>query len=270
MRSSVTPEHISHYRENGFVLVEDLLDQAEIAELSAAVAHGVAEMGDRKIVGGNDWKDGDSFYDNVFVQRLNLWKNEPVVKRYMLGAEIGAMASALAGVDALRVWHDQTLQKKPWANPTSWHLDTPYWSFDSRDALSIWIALDDVTMQNGCMYYLPGSNRLVNFENVGIGPNMGDLFNLYPALKTIEPVAVPMRAGSCAFHNGLTAHAAGPNMTPRWRRAMTCAYMPDGCTFNGKGNILTAEQIARLKIGDRLDDEQQNPLLDGAVSAAAR
>jgi phytanoyl-CoA hydroxylase len=270
MRSTVTPDHVAHYRENGFVLVEDLLDAGELAELSAAVASGVAAMGDRKIVGGEDWEEGDSFYDNVFLQRLNLWKSEPMVKRYMLGAEIGGMATALAGVDALRVWHDQTLQKKPWANPTSWHLDTPYWSFDSRDAISVWIALDDVTMQNGCMYYLPGSQRLATFENVGIGPNMGDLFGIYPRMKGIEPVPVPMRAGSCAFHNGLTAHAAGPNMTPRWRRAMTCAYMPDGCTFNGKGNILTAEQLARLKVGDRLDDEAQNPLVESAVSANAR
>ncbi|MBA2479748.1 MAG: phytanoyl-CoA dioxygenase family protein [Planctomycetes bacterium] len=268
MRTTVTSTHIDDYRQNGFVLVENLLDAGEIAELSAAVASGVEAMGNRKIVGGHDWKEGDSFYDNVFVQRINLWKNDAVVKRYMLGAEIGGIASSLAGVD-LRVWHDQTLQKKPWANPTAWHLDTPYWSFDSRDAISIWIALDDVTLQNGCMYYLPGSHRLVGFDNVDIGPNMGDLFRLYPQLKDIEPIAIPMRAGSCAFHNGLTAHAAGPNMTPRWRRAMTCAYMPDGSTFNGKGNILTAEQIARLTIGDVLVDEAQNPLVGVAAGVGS-
>ena len=42
---------------------------------------------------------------------------------------------------------------------------------------------------------------------------------------------------------------------------MTCAYMPDGATFNGTQNILTDEQVAVLDIGDALDDERQNPLV---------
>ena len=78
-----------------------------------------------------------------------------------------------------------------------------------------------------------------------------------------------MKAGDAAFHNGLMAHAAGPNMTPRSRRAMTCAYMPDGATFNGNQNILSDAQIARLEIGDVLDDESQVPLVWSKETAAA-
>ncbi len=206
------------------------------------------------------WEEGEGYYDKVFVQRLNLWKISPVVKRYMLGAEIGGLASELAGCD-LRVWHDQTLQKAPWANPTSWHLDVPYWSFHSRDAISIWIALEDTTLQNGCMYYLPGSHHLATYQNVGIGPDMGALFEVYPAMGAIEPVAAPMKAGSCGFHNGLTAHGAGANMTPRPRRAMTCGYMPAGSTYNGQTNIMPEKRVQQLAIGDSLDDEAENPLV---------
>ena len=42
---------------------------------------------------------------------------------------------------------------------------------------------------------------------------------------------------------------------------MTCAYMPDGATFNGQQNILSDEQVAELEVGDVLDDESQNPLI---------
>jgi ectoine hydroxylase-related dioxygenase (phytanoyl-CoA dioxygenase family) len=70
-----------------------------------------------------------------------------------------------------------------------------------------------------------------------------------------------MKAGSCSFHNGLTIHGANANMTPGFRRAMTCAYMPSGSTFNGTQNILSDDSIATLSIGDVLQDEQQNPLL---------
>ena len=70
-----------------------------------------------------------------------------------------------------------------------------------------------------------------------------------------------MKAGSCSFHNGLLAHGAGANMTPGYRRAMTCAYMPDGSTFNGKRNILTEAQMAALEVGDLLVDDEQVPLI---------
>ena len=50
-------------------------------------------------------------------------------------------------------------------------------------------------------------------------------------------------------------------MTPGWRRAMTCAYIPDGTTYNGQRNIVTDDQIARLQVGSPLDDESQNPVV---------
>ena len=64
-------------------------------------------------------------------------------------------------------------------------------------------------------------------------------------------------------------HGAGPNMTPGWRRAMTCAYMPDGATWNGQRNILADEQIARLRVGSPLDDDAQNPLVWSRTRAPA-
>ena len=66
---------------------------------------------------------------------------------------LGKMAADLAGVDGVRIWHDQALIKMPWANPTSWHQDNPKWSFTSDVAISIWIALDDVTGHNGCIFF---------------------------------------------------------------------------------------------------------------------
>jgi phytanoyl-CoA hydroxylase len=58
----------------------------------------------------------------------------------------------------------------------------------------------------------------------------------------------------------VTAHGAGANMTNKPRRAMTCRYLPDGCTFNGTQNILP-DAFKSLKIGERLDDPKQNPLV---------
>jgi ectoine hydroxylase-related dioxygenase (phytanoyl-CoA dioxygenase family) len=140
-------------------------------------------------------------------------------------------------------------------------LDVPYWSFTSADAITIWVALDDATLENGCLYYMPESHKARKFDNVGIGPSIGALFDVYPDWREVAARPCPVRAGGALFHNGLTFHGAGANMTPGRRRAMTCAYMPDGCSFNGTANVLPPDYLATLKVGDVLDNEAQNPLV---------
>lgn len=268
MKVTLTQEQIQSYHENGYLLVENFLNESELSCWREAVTEAIQQR-DGKKMPGNDAKIGEDdginkdsdYYGKVFDQMLNLWQTNAAVKKIMLDENIGKMVADLAGWEGTRIWHDQALIKRPWANPTSWHLDTPFWSFSDRRALSIWVALDDATYENGCLYFIPGSYHTTTFENPGIGKNMDAVFDFYPQFIQTKSVAVPMKAGSCSFHNGLTIHGAGANMTNGFRRAMTCAYMPDGAKFNGIKNILTDEQVSKLKIGDLLNDEMQNPLI---------
>ncbi len=262
MKTQLTYEQMAAYRENGFVFHPEFLSPEEVVDLKTAVLQAVESMGRKKVAGGGrDMEEGDTHYDKVFTQRLNLWRINSTVKRTMLNPELGRLLCRLTGAKGMRVWHDQALIKEPFGNPTAWHLDNPYWSFYSRDSISIWIALEDATLGNGCMWFVPGTHKLATFENVGIGQNMGDLFKLYPKMAGIDSIPVPMKAGDCSFHNGLTAHGAGANMTRGRRIAMTCAYMPEGSTFNGQQNILPDSYFKSLKQGDVLENEDWNPLL---------
>jgi ectoine hydroxylase-related dioxygenase (phytanoyl-CoA dioxygenase family) len=134
-------------------------------------------------------------------------------------------------------------------------------SLAAQDGIRIWVALDDATPENGCMFFIPGSHKETTLKNTGITKNMDAVFDIYPQFKGSRSVPGTMKAGSCSFHNGLCIHGAGANMTPGPRRAMTCIYMPDGSTFNGVQNVLTDAQAAGLKVGDLLNDEGQNPLI---------
>lgn len=268
MNNVLTQTQIESYQRDGFLLLENFLDQEELAFWRKAVTEAIEERAGKKMPGSNamvgedDGINKDSeYFGKVFDQMLNLWQTNERVKQIMLDKRIGEMVATLAGWSGTRIWHDQALVKRPWANPTSWHLDTPFWSFSDRRALSIWVALDDATSENGCLYFIPGSYHATTFENPGIGKNMDAVFQFYPQFKQSKSVAAPMKAGSCSFHNGLTIHGAGANMTNGFRRAMTCAYMPDGATFNGIKNILPDKQFATLMIGDLLNDDNQNPLI---------
>lgn len=268
MKNQLNNEQIQFYQNNGFIVIEDFLSPEELEHWRKAVTTAVEERAGIKIP-GKDIKTGEAdginedadYFAKVFDQLLNLWQTNEQVKKLMLDQRIGKMAAQLAGVDGIRIWHDQALIKRPWANPTAWHLDTPFWSYSDRNAISIWVALDNATLENGCLFFIPGSHKLTGFDKITIGKNMDGIFEIYPGLINTKPVAAPMKAGSCSFHNGLTIHGANANMTNESRCAFTCSYMPEGNRYNGEPNILPEAYLRELKIGDLLNNDDQNPLI---------
>lgn len=268
MKTEISQNQINSFQKNGFLVVEDFLNKEELEYWRTSFTEALEERKGLKIPGkkGNvDEDDGinedSDYYNKVFEQSINLWQTSEKMKKIMFDKNIGNMVSDLSGADGVRIWHDQALVKRPWANPTAWHLDTPYWSFTDRRALSIWVALDDATLENGCLFFIPGSHKHTTFKNPGIGKNMDAIFNFYPRFKSSKSVSVPIKAGSCSFHNGLTIHGACANMTPGSRRAMTCAYMPDGNVYNGQANILPESYLKAIRVGDLLNNDDQNPLI---------
>jgi phytanoyl-CoA hydroxylase len=270
MLTEVTEEQRKSYAEQGFLVVRRFLDEEELEEWRATVDHAVAERGQQRLSFAAEGEQATArtgsqeeheYYDRVFTQRNNLWQTDEHIRRLLLQANLGKYVADLAGVDGVRIWQDQALIKEPYGNPTAFHLDVPYWSFTSADAITIWLALDDATIENGCLYYVPGSHLARKFDNVGITSRLGALFEIYPDWADVTPVPCPVPAGGALFHNGLTFHGAGANMTPGRRRAMTCAYMPEGAVFNGNRNVLPPDYFDSLTVGDVLDNEAQNPLV---------
>jgi ectoine hydroxylase-related dioxygenase (phytanoyl-CoA dioxygenase family) len=260
MKTRITKSQVKFYDDNGFILIEDWLTPSELQHWRRVTDEAVQQRLESRH-GLNNQANPDEYYAQVFVQAIKLLETHAGMAEIMLDERLGKMAATLAGIDGIRIWHDQALYKKPYGNPTGWHLDNPYWSFSSRQAISLWVPLDDATLENGCLFYIPGTHKLSRYDNAGIGQNIGSLFKIYPEFLKIPSVAVPAKAGSAVLHNGLVAHGAGANMTNRPRRAMTCAYMPDGSTFNGQKNVLPDDYFKSLTIGDVLNDNKINPLV---------
>ena len=273
MISELTVTQIESYHEHGFLVVEGFFDDVELEMWRQCIDAAVIDRLEGSVEPSTNQMNPDSssrinlnltnqanpqdFYARVFTQCLRLADTNDAVRELVYDPRLGKLTNDLVGTEGIRVWHDQALIKPPHGNPTAWHLDVPYWSFDSHDAISFWVALE-----NGCMWYIPGSHKTARFDNnVGIGHNVGELFNVYPEWRDIDPVPVPCPAGSIVWHNGLCAHGAGANMTNKYRRAMTCAFMPDGSYFNGKRNILPPDLFESLEVGDLLENEEQNPLV---------
>lgn len=285
MITQVSDDQVAFYRDNGFLTIDRLLSDAELDEWRAAVDEAVAQRADSRVPHRRDRPElldtltpeqraGYEYYDKVFTQKLFLWRSSERVRQLVFDVELARMAAKLEGVDAVRVWQDQALVKEPWGHPTAFHLDGPIFAFDTPHCVSIWVALDDATLSNGCLAYIPGSHKAQSMRNAAIGSDLGGLFRENPGWADITPVFCPIPAGGAVIHNGFIAHGAGANMTPGRRRAMTVVYMADGATFDREDGASWAgawswsrEERARYQPGDRLDSDEQFPLVyDGTAS----
>ncbi|MBI3923645.1 MAG: phytanoyl-CoA dioxygenase family protein, partial [Armatimonadetes bacterium] len=103
------------------------------------------------------------------------------------------------------------------------HQDNAYFRVSPADhVITCWCALDDATVENGCMFYIPGSHRLglVDHKAVENTPHL-----IPPEFQEDKAVAVPIRTGGCIFHHSLVLHKSPPNRTASWRRAFVCHYV---------------------------------------------
>ena len=263
MNTEVSAARINSYRKKGFLVLDDFLTNEELATWREMVCQAVAEQ-TRDPNAFTNVNSGTEYYQNVFVQCVNLWKTHDAVKALILNPKLGKLAADLSAVPGVRLYSDHALFKKQWANPTNWHVDNRADPYFSRQSGMIWIALDDATLQNGCLYFLPGTHQEVDFEQLqNEGPldraTIDGLFVDYPHWAQREPVAAEVMAGGAVYIHGLVAHAAGPNMSPRTRRVMAMLFMPEGATYNGQKSALPEEYVAQLQIGDVLDNDRYLP-----------
>lgn len=260
MQTELSATDIDSYREQGFLVIEELLNEEELGTWREAVGNAVV---DHELSGRDLDPTQSDYYDRVFLQRVNLWKSNEAVRDLVIDERLGRLAANLAGVQKIRLYHDHALIKKPWANPTNWHADNPDDPYRSPEATMLWVALDNATTQNGCLLFLPGTHRRDDFDSAGPldEANIGGFIEAHPGLAEVEPVTAEVSAGAGIFINGMVAHAAGANMTSQPRRAFAMLFIPGECHYSGHPGALPEKLVARLKKGDVLNDEEELPLL---------
>lgn len=135
-----------------------------------------------------------------------------------------AIAKQLMG-DDMELDFDMLIDKAPFSNtPTPWHQDCAYWiNMPDKRAVSCWVSLDQATLDNGCMWYIPGSHHLPVRPHHAAGKGGGALAC---AASEEEGVAVELQPGDCVLHHGGTAHYSRGNSTGFRRRAFITNYRP--------------------------------------------
>ncbi len=258
-----TPEDVAFYRENGFIQYPSFFSKGEIADLREAIDEAIASNRER-IVGAPGGGRSSAEYERVFNQMVNLWTDYAVVKQFAFHPALAEAAKRLSGAQHVRIYHDHAMVKPGGqeSRATNWHQDAPYWPMDPIGALSMWIAVDDVTLDNGCLHFVPGSHRFGKLEPIALSSDNDSIVDKMKArgYEVPEPVAMEMEAGGLTFHHGCNFHYAGHNATDRPRRAFAVIYIPDATRFTGGKEAAGAgEEMA----AGGLWDHPLHPILAG-------
>lgn len=214
-----TAEQIDSFREHGWLVVEEAVEPAEIAEVAARMD--VILRKKHKLAYDWAWEKGRSKEKREFkiVQGSPsmVW---PEIARARFRLWMIEFASRLMNAP-IEFWYDQFLAKPPRDGaPTYWHQDEGYWGRNLVDrGITCWMPLHDVDERNGCMHFIDRGHRdgvLVHRQPEHI---QSDLLYCEPDLARV--VACPLRAGSVTFHHGKTPHMTPANLSDEWRRAVT-------------------------------------------------
>jgi ectoine hydroxylase-related dioxygenase (phytanoyl-CoA dioxygenase family) len=204
--------------------------------------------------------------DKVVIQIVNIWEADDLFRGHLCHPTITSIISQLTGADTIRVWHDQ-IQYKPAFKGTStgWHQDYPAWPIlEPSDLISCWVALEDATVENGCMRMVPRSHKWGIHRGMGTGENFELLYDesQIPEGETVEVVPMEVPAGCAAFHHCLTWHGSPPNPSPRPRPAIAVHYMPGHTIFSPKGHHLIEHRVevqpGEVLIGDYFPTVYEN------------
>jgi hypothetical protein len=107
-----------------------------------------------------------------------------------------------------------------------WHQDEAYWEIELiYEAVGIWMPLDDADIDNGCLWFIPGSHRndVLTHKHVDDDPAIHTIVVTDP-IDLDAAVPVPLLAGHATVHHPRTLHHSGPNRTDRRRRAYATEF----------------------------------------------
>lgn len=213
------------YQKNGFVTIEKVVGEEFIDEVRNIITAAVLL---RKGKDRRELKD-KSQYEQSFLQCGYLCWDFPAVKQFVFAKRFAGIARNLMNAEHVRLWHDQALFKEPGGRITDAHQDCSYWPINEPQlTTTMWLALTDVPVEKGCLYFYPQTNKneLKEYVDIFRNPHQPE------KLKEIERIFIPLKAGDATFHSGLTFHGAGNNQTKEMRAAMTIIYIKDGVTFD--------------------------------------
>lgn len=228
----VSDEQVRSFVENGFLVVPDLVTPAEVEEMRQDILH--LARGGYPAEGLDSLPPGLS--DEELARSILCVHQphhvSPVMRKYVSHPKIAGVLSQI--VAAHLPWWDGSVKcmqsmffmKPPGFQGQAWHQDEIYIPTRDRSLCGAWIALDDATVENGCLWVLPGSHRpgYLYPQRKHDNPDEFDFAAESHGFDDSGEVPVEVTTGSLVFFNGYLLHRSRKNRGQTWRRVLVNHY----------------------------------------------
>jgi len=243
----LTDEQVAHFHEYGYLSGIKLLEDDQIEVLR----NQLSEVIDPKHPAhhlfyefhSNESEDSDS----VLFHSLGQWRIASGFHDILWNPAFVMAAHQLLENKPVRFWHDQLFYKPAkHGGVVAWHQDYSYWTRTiAMQHLTCWTGLDDATIENGCLHYVPKSHKWGLLDAPSLAGDMNGLMKYLTEeqKKEFKPVAIEMKKGYGTFHHPLMVHGSYENKSEMSRRAFVINVFADGTVSNTDDELLTGVPI---------------------------
>ncbi|MBM4359379.1 MAG: phytanoyl-CoA dioxygenase family protein [Deltaproteobacteria bacterium] len=224
---------LEHYREHGYARLGRVFTDAHLGELRARaealmlgeiVIPGLFFQHDSDTGRYEDLRYGEGFVGpSLDYRKLEKLERDGLFRAHLENPLFERIARAVVG-DELAIYRATLFGKSARrSSPLPWHQDAgSYWGLDREPELQLWTALDDCTLESGCVRFVPGSHQ------GGLATPLGGLIPadvVQRGRAEERAVPVPARAGEVLLIHNLVWHASAVNTSGRPRRAFTVCFL---------------------------------------------
>ena len=238
MQTDATPiarDRARFYLENGFLVSENLFSRDELAELESDLVKlargGYATRSLKPVPPG--LSDSQALERILCIHMPHFVS--PVVREYTAHPKLAAVLGKIVGAHlgdghwngGVKCMQSMFFAKPPGKPGQAWHQDECFIPTRDRSLCGAWIAVDDATVDNGCLWVIPGSHRAGVLHPFREHQNAEE-FDVSPesyGFDDSDEIAVELSAGSVLFFNGYLLHRSKRNVSDRYRRALVNHYM---------------------------------------------
>lgn len=206
-----TPEALQHYERDGFVIFRRVLDAALIAQASEHVTW--LQQRHPELRGedlGHELVAGDPFWVRLVSDDRLL-----DIAEQFVGPDIALFAS-------------HYICKPPYSGrPVLWHQDGAYWPLEPMEVVTLWLAVDESTPENGGLRVIPGSHH-EDLHEIRAREDFDSVLGSESAVNVDESLAVglTLSPGDVEVHHPSIMHGSAANTSPMRRCGLTIRYIP--------------------------------------------
>jgi len=217
----ISAKQVEFYRQNGYVVVVNVVDAAMRDGMKAVIADLIAKA--KGLTTHDDIYDLEPSHtpDLPRVRRIKKpTKVHPIFDQLVKSPQMVAILKALLGPN-VRLHGSKLNMKDPqYGSAVEWHQDWAFYPHTNDDLLAIGVMLEDIDEENGALQVLPGTHRGPVYDHHVDGYFCGAMDPTTCGLDFSKAVSCPGKAGSCSFHHVRLVHGSAENRSKRSRPLM--------------------------------------------------